>query len=377
MAVSRFSHRYQLVASSEMQQREDIAIDSGEKVMAAGYAGLLGLDGVSLVSTGVWYAVTSTSAVGLGITLTGATAAFVISGAGFAVMALALPLAYYNYKCLMKEAASLQESITQENAEREKNHEILFFELLKLRASCASNLAFELAMQRIANDDEVDYAKLISLVNSAFMQYENRTYAFSAEGSLVRANDQDAHPVLFKDVLGKANFAIQSDIRKALLNDLNPDLTGCFKQIVHLPVTTRASAARVGVIAGVTAAGVTLSTGWTFAALVIGAGLAASLPLVGWALLGAGCIVLGVIVGLGMGLSKQKNVQREAFRDELQKRNKMLANKTTQVANISLQSSLGQAYEKHGFLSAPVKQLPQVQDISKHQVVARGVVAAA
>ncbi len=353
---------------------EEIPVTTSEKAILGGYAILAGVDGISLLSTGLWYMTTPATAAGLGVTLTGTAGALAISGVGLAVLLVALPIACFTYKTWLNEAENLQKAIAAEHLERKKRHEILFFELLKLRCQYASGLAFEMAIKKIKgeNDPEVNHDRLIKLVNETFKNFNEKNYLleWSADNELIKLEENNEKTAFsFRQVIENTNFSTQASVRQAMFKQLEQGFQGqfsqCFKSIAPSPLVDRSKAIAAGVIAGLTAAVITLGTEWTFSALLIGAGLAASIPVVGWALLGAGCLVLGGIAGAGIYMAKKKNLQREALKNEIQLRNTQLASKTEQVSNINLQK----ARELYGILPPPMKQSPKNDETSRARLI--------
>jgi hypothetical protein len=350
--------------NQKLDRLEEIPITTSEKAILGGYAALAGVDGISLLSTGLWYMTTPAASAGLGVTLTGATAALTITGVGLAVLLIALPIACFTYKNWLTEAENLQNAIQTEHLERKRRHEILFFELLKLRCQYKSGLAFQEAMKQIKveNDAEIEHDRLIKLINETYKKCHDKHYSleWSADDKLIKLEDTDTIDLSFSQLIEQTNFSTQASVRQAMLRQLEKEhfqeqFSQCFKKIAPSPKTDRSKAIAAGVIAGLTTAVITLGTEWTFSALLIGAGLAASLPGVGWALLGVGCLVLGAIAGVGIYQAKQKNLQRGSLKNEIQHRNTLLTSKTEQVSNINVQK----ARELYGILPARVKQSPQ------------------
>ncbi len=354
---------YQMIKQVEEQQ-EEIPISHSERAILGSYAVLTGIDGISLLSTGLWFMTTPSAAAGLGASLTGLSAALAITGVGLAVVLIALPIACFTYNAWLNEAENLQKAIQAEHLERKKRHEILFFELLKLRCNYKSALAFEVAMQklRIQDDTEIYHDTLIKLVNETFQKFQNKHYSLewnAAGDTLLKIEEKTTDAsITFSQLIKGTNFSTQDSVRQAILaqmekNHFQKQFAQCFKSIPALPIANQRKAIAAGVIAGLTTAVITLGTAWTFSSLLIGAGLAASIPVLGWAILAAGCLVLGAIAGAGMYMVKQKNIQREQLKTEINNRNTLLTGKIARVTNASLQLTTRKARETHGFLPPP------------------------
>ena len=292
----------------------DLSVSSKEKVIAASDAVITGVGGAGVVSTALWLATTPIASAGLGISLGFAASVIALSVVGVLFLSIAVPIAILTYRNQMNNAQKLHAELCNEVARQRRKQRKLFFSLLKLRCFYANDADFMRDLQR-KNNSAVVWAELIKQVNF--------TYHYNCK--------QDAE-----------NLAHDwHDF------DLDAKLQHCFCPIPEVSKSSYGKAAAYGIAAGISIAGISLGTGWTFAALLMGAGLMAAVPFAGWIAFGVCCIAIGVIFGLGIALCKQKNMARDKIKQSARESINVLSSERKQidVINTANLNNLHKEYE--------------------------------
>lgn len=332
---------------------------------------------VGIIAESLWFATTSAKVGGLGIGLSGAVATGAITGVGIVSALAAIPIAYIYYKDLIAEAEFSNEVIRRESKLRHKKQEKLFFEFMRLRSLFLHEHEFVDRVKSINYDEknnEINKSLFISLVNKTYKKFENKKYLVDSKENytvIIRKRDEP-HAILFSDLLSNSQRATNRDIREKIMSEIKNQvgfdaiLTQCFRHIPKPSPTNRHRAAGYGAIAGLTIAGAGLGTGWAFSSLVIGAGLCAAIPVIGWAMLGIGCITMGILFGVGVGLCKQKNIQREALKNKIQDRNHILNSANT----VTHRAIYHRSEQIKSLVANPVYQLRSKHEVEKLRSVA-------
>lgn len=319
--------------SKEIALEDRMPITSGEQTVMAFNAIAAGLGTTSgLIVEGLWFFTSDVESGGLGVIMMGGTAAGAISIVGIVSALAAIPIAYITYRELMIEAEMLVKTLQDEARLRDELHEKIFFELLRLRCLYNNITDFSYHAHRLlqASREEVDSENLISHVVRIYERCREKTFAvtwrYADNLPPVLRESKDSASVTLTQVLRNPNIVHNEKTRLSLTHSVlgNENIHRHFKSIPELPVTNRKTAIGYGLVAGLSVAGFSLGSGWAFGALVVGAGLAATIPVAGWAVLAVGSIVMGAMFGLGIGIYKQKNVQRRALNDAVKHRNKLL-----------------------------------------------------
>lgn len=302
--------------SSSRPNENIIPLTRYEQIIIGSNAILWGIGTSSLLVEGLWYVGT------LGVELAGISAACAITGAGIGMGILTVPIAYGFYKQMMTEANEANIAIKEAFRLHKLKQKKLFFELLRLRSFYKMEEKFD-----IATNGEIKRTKLIALVNKTYSFLKERKISVSENNSEILGQIRESNANTLSAVLRDTNKIMNSKIRSSIMRGVQAQdnfasiLHRCFAPVPKLPKKNKAKAAGWGVISGLTVAGTVLSTGWAFGALVAGGSLCAAIPVIGWCILGIASIALGVMFGLGMGLCKQKNYQRQALAQNIKERN--------------------------------------------------------
>lgn len=304
-----------------------IPITKSEKCLVAVNALFWGIGTSSIISEGLWYASE------LGLNLAGITAIAIFAGISFATLIITIPIAYTFYKEMLSEAQTVNNQIQHSIAKQIKYQHKVFFEMLRLRSLSSSNEQFIRQANHTIHNSVFHRTKLLSLVNETYEKLNSKTYKIIENENRqyeVRESKLEPDSISFLSLLKfstkPSNFFIRHFVIDSIQeqNDFNTVLSRCFKKN-HIPkVTDRASAISQGVITGLTISGVTLGTGWSFAALGVGMGLCAAVPIAGWIILAATSLAMGIAIGIGMGFNKQKNNQRAVLLSNIKMKNKLL-----------------------------------------------------
>ena len=307
----------QAVELLPITKRNPITTSEKAIVGANAFIGAAGTT-VGIIVEGIWFASTPVKAVGLGIGLSGGVAAATIAVAGVLSLAVAIPIAVYAYRELIGEAESINKSINELANQLEQNHKNIFFQLLRLRAlkNCDADFIYE-ANAVIAPCAEIDKKDaLLKLVSATYRSCEKNNYALKDEKATCADFLRDSNETSVKDNQKKLwQQLIQKD------SNLASNLENCFASIPEPPVAHRGKAAFYGAVSALVVAGSALGISWAFSAMVVAAGLSALVPFAGWAVLGIAAITMGIMFGLGIGIFKQKNIQRDELRKSVELNN--------------------------------------------------------
>ncbi len=111
----------------------------------------------------------------------------------------------------------------------------------------------------------------------------------------------------------------------------------------------------------VTASG-TFGNMWTFAGMLVSAGLCASLPVIGWAIIGAACLAASIVAGYYIGKCVLKNLQRDELKTKLIKRNDALSTVKAAVQKKCLATLDNEQLKIHALETANLKLACQQRD---------------
>jgi hypothetical protein len=289
-----------------------ISITALEKTIIGSNAAITGIGTTAgIIGAGVWFLSTPVQSVGLGVSLGSATmASIIITGVGFASLAVAIPIVKLTYESFVKEANSLNQDIEQEWIRYQKKREKLFFDLLRLHSLMDDESRFNLVAQTLLGPHLIKPASLTPLIHAVFATRHADTLTEFLKNT--------------KAVTHKLNCSLVMDHIKQHLPDLSQRLDHCFKTPPIPNNIPNRNAVLHGVGAGLGIASASLGVSWTFAALVTATGLAAAVPFIGWAILGISCIALGVMFGVGVGICKKRNTQREMIKNHIKTHNEKL-----------------------------------------------------
>jgi len=266
---------------------------------------------VGIIAGSFWLLTMSVKAVGLGSALYGSAAAGIISGVGIICGIFAIPIAYVYFKDLIEEAKNLNKTINNEIKLYQENLDKLLHRLIQLRSLFLLEIDFIKHIKKfyLSDDIIIDKGKIISLTNYI--------YNFLGIGSSlierpspvkVATNDKIKKTPSSINTLSNTNYVTHEKTPSKLpeLDQLNTNLVNCFKPILKLSTKKRFKAITYGFITCFAISGSILGTGAAFAGLIAGAGLCATIPVVGWAILGIASIAVGVSLGIGIAFYKKK-----------------------------------------------------------------------
>lgn len=312
---------------------------SREKFMLGSNSALVGIGTTAgIIAEGLWYATSSITTGGLGLSLSTTLALSLIGVVGIVCVGIATPIAILAYRDLINDAKKLNQDIANEITNRIQLQEKIFFECLKLRAAFDSDEAFNESLSKLhlPHPSLIKPFSLCALTNQIYHQLNKQqfeiTWDFIKNKPSLFRTIQNKNSISLKKLLNDTPHIPPKIIRKELIHAIKTNetdgfsnqLANCFHDI-NLPTTTSYSkAGAYGGIAGLSLSGFALSTSWAFAALMVGAGISLAIPFLGWAILGAACISAGVIFGLGIGLSKKRNLLRTAMQNHLDHDNQQL-----------------------------------------------------
>lgn len=280
---------------------------------------------------GLWFFTSDVAGAGLGIAMMGTSAAIAISVTAVASALVAIPVAYLTYRELMSEAEGLQAQLRTEEIARHEQHEKLFFKLLRLRCLFEnqenySTYITSFLTQKINITSEINVPELLQQIERVYNRHSAQRYSlqFLAQSNAAE-HIRSLQSQTFLQLMCDGNLD-EDVLRHRLLDEIKDteNLQQHFKTISTPPVTERGMAILYGAAAGMCVSGFVLGGGWAFGALTISAGLCAAVPVAGWAVLVAGCLVMGIAFGWGIGLCKQKNIQRKTLLDQVCTRNELL-----------------------------------------------------
>jgi hypothetical protein len=275
----------------------------------------------------LWFASSEVAEGGLGLGLAGSSAIAAFAGTMIASFISGAIVAWTLYKDLMSEAESFNAAILEEAQKREKFHEILFFEMLRLRCffNEQDDAAFADQVNFILQNNvaDLDKPRLTHLVNQAYHSLKNKTYCETPEGVLIE-NNESADRFSFSHVLTDSRLSNHAPVREQIMacarNSIpgfNQSLDLAYRDIPNPPITKRWKAGLWGFAGAVGMGGSLLGSGWMVPSYLIGAGLLASIPIGGWIALVVVAIAVTCIFAYGVYAFKQKNIQREALKDEI------------------------------------------------------------
>src|SRR3990167_7221993 len=286
---------------------DELSVTKPEIVFSATNAYVNSGIGTSIIVMDLlWFITTPTAMVGLGVTIGSVIGGIIATaGAGIFVVFVALPIACYAYKATT-QASTLVANIKTTNEQYEKACENLFCTLLQIRAFFKDDDAFK---TYLSND-------------------------------LKRTQNEKKLAPLVNEFYSKLSLPVQENLRQKSVNDIenNNDNTihtlfnanlKAFKSLffpsITVPKEQMRKVIKDGVIGGIVSANVVLGSTWAAAAVMVGFGLiaAASIPVVGWAILG---LTAAALVGFGIGIAymSYKDEKRKILIEQLSAQQKQL-----------------------------------------------------
>lgn len=333
------------------REQLNLEITPGEITTAkvAAFASAVGNAGII---SSVWlFAITPAEQVGLSVTAVSAAASIgILAAVSLATVLISIPLTYYAYEDYMIEAKALEEELIKTETIRKQHQEDILIQLLRLKCLLNEEEFIE-AVKSLALEEGVKKQELLDLVDqiSSENRFQNLPYHFNDKQELAIGSqeEKEAKPQytlqsLFQqsDLIQNANVT-KNAIQQFKANDryFDKKLDACFEKITSLP-THYTKPIMYGVAGAMMMAGTLFGTSWTFASIAISAGLCASIPVIGWAILALGCLVASIAVGVWIGKSKNKNMQREELQHRLTKKNQQLETTKTQVSKLCLKKDI-------------------------------------
>ena len=301
---------------------DELAVTKPEIVFSATNAYFNSGIGMSITAMNLlWFITTPTAMVGLGVTIGSVIGGIIATaGVGVFVVFVALPIAYYAYK-ESTQAPRLVADIKETDTQYEKACENLFCTLLKIRAFFKDDDAFKTYLSNDLNRTQ-DGEQLARLVNEFYsklslpVQENLRQKSVNDIVNHIKNNNDNTIQIVFNDNL------------TAFKNHFFPSITTSKEQIKKV--------IKDGVIGGIASASTVFGATWAAAAVMAGFGLiaAASIPVVGWAILG---LTAAALVGFGIGIAymSYKDEKRKVLIEKLGQQNSFL-NETQKICDTKI-----------------------------------------
>lgn len=304
--------------------------------------------GGSIIPGTIMFFSASEKAGGLGLFALSSLGLGALLGIGLGSLILTLATGYYAYHELRKEAEKLNEDILAAFHKQEAYHLSLFLYLLQLKF-----LSTEDEYKNIIKDLCLEiHPELDLLIKTTHQQLIAEDTSSQHKIFSIKHHDEMIKLILATLPKNKPNTKDADD------DDFFSSLHTSYHQHDEVSVSYKKAIIH-GILVGTSIPLTSLGTIWLFSALVIGSGIAASIPIIGWAILGASCLILGIALGVSYGLAKHTNVKREAIHHQLNQQNQKLEHQIKQVKNTH--SNLLQL----SFLSA--KKEPQTETLLRKQ----------
>ncbi len=359
-----------------------LRVTHAEKATIVSTGLLEGAGGAGIISTFFWYA---TAPIAPSVSM------MTVFGIGIASILIALPIAYVTFKKFKTEIETVRSALAHELAHQKKNQEKLFFEILRVRSLFTSDVDFRAYFNNTTCRD-VNHQALMSLVCHVYhlCRTQSRFNDWYQTNASRKKNRMDTTDVSFAQAIQNSYLGKNELFRHEALDyckhhtpDFDQHLARCFISTCSVTHVSRSRNVMHGLVAGLSMTGIALSTGWTLASLMIGAGIIASVPLVGWALFGLASIALGVCLGVGIAATKHKNLQRATWMQQLKQHNHALVDARESIHTlyahryVSLVTAKLQQLGKEKMLPVTRQQLHAISSkrqfhfVKKHQLATK------
>lgn len=312
--------------------RHSLTLTSDEQTLMASNATQNGLGTAGILSSFHLFAFyTPLEQGGLGIILGTTPALISLSVMSLGTLLLTVPLSLLTYDEYIQEATTAINNIIKAEKLRQIKRENLFLDLISLRCLFEeSEAAFNQLIETLDLDnEEIDSKALINHVNQLYLNPAFKTHAVHhpPEHDAKQLNSERKTLI---SILNKPLPTIETK-RKEITNEIRrvdrhfeEKLNTCFRVIPALNTVNQWTAAKYGMRDSIGMLGALFGTASTFAGIFIAAGLATALSFTGWGALLVAAIVISIIFGAGVGIAKQKNLQREELKSQIEKRNKII-----------------------------------------------------
>lgn len=326
-------------------ERQGLSISNTDTTTGAatGFGNALGNVGIL---PSIWlFIITPWDQVGLSLSLGLSTGAIAIGLVSFSTLLLTIPMTYYAYQDAMLEAKTLVHDIEKAEIQRKKAREDLFFAYLH---RCMRDEAeFDLYLKDAPNEaKEVNQDKLVSLVKSICRDNRLKSLDFNAKGM----------PAKSKETLSSAisdNQIMQDeDMRDHIFKQLSthsPEFERTFDECFH-PIEKIPHFYAKPILYGVNGAammlGTLFGTYWNFASIAVTAGVCASIPAIGWAIIALGCLAASIAIAVWIAKSKDINMRREVLLSDLNKSTQSIKTVTRHIEKTNLNKYLAEKHTK-------------------------------
>ncbi len=280
---------------------------------------------------------------GIGLTIGAAAGIGALSALSVATLAITIPLSYMTYRNYIRESTKLEAAIIKEEVNRKRYRDELFLDLLILKCLCDDDDEKEFQHyinQLNLNNAEINKANLLEQVNAMYLNPAFRGQAPVLNDAIADFKNDNLTSQSLAQRL--ANSALNRDREERLCviqelkkidQELDEKIYSSFQRIPIFDAVERGEAIAEGVNKALCMGFVLFSTITTFVEICITAGFCAALAVTGWGAIIIALVIACAVFGAGVGLGKQKNLQREELQNQLHQRNGTLiqAKRSTQT----------------------------------------------
>lgn len=345
MQCAKDIHYAQQSAKNNYPLTNTFPINRSEKIIAGAKAIFEGIGVAGLISAAFWYATAPVAPDGF----RGHIPIFIISASTIATLFLAIPIAYFSYKNMLKNYYNLHNELHLESQYLQINNLELHYELIQLRSLFNTDDEFNIHLnQIIRKNKEIINTSMIISVCEIFKILKNERYHLKWHGTawqfpVLHKSLHHFNSIEFKEIIKNKNLSNNKFIRQALVSIIEPYITKAFDfaQPHIKPFSKPKHSSRnnvvYGIVAGITCAEVLLDIGWTVCSIFIGVKLIAPISNFIWVIFAIMCLVAGFLFGFSMTINKQKQEMQLLKKEALKKHNNLRVELRETVNNMFTQ----------------------------------------